>query len=66
MGSVLIFQAIQQLHNSVFNANTIYLAKLTDTIYLLIRSQEKNSNLNRDSNLGPPDLKPGALPLELP
>ena len=30
----------------------------------IIRSQEKNLNLNRDLNLGPPDLLPGALPLE--
>ena len=27
--------------------------------------QKKNSNLNRDLNLGPPDLKPGVLLLEL-
>ena len=33
--------------------------------YMIIRSQEKNLNQNRDSNLGPPDFYPGALPLEL-
>ena len=27
--------------------------------------QEKNSNLNRDSSFGSPDLEPGALPFEL-
>jgi hypothetical protein len=26
-------------------------------IFLIIRSQEKNLNQNRDSNLGPPDVK---------
>ena len=31
----------------------------------IIRSQEKNSNPNRDSILGPPDFQPGPLPLEL-
>ena len=33
---------------------------------LIIRFQEKNSNLNRDSNLGSPDLMPGALSLNYP
>ena len=36
--------------------------KLLFTNY--VRSQEKNSNLNRDSNSGPPDLYPGALSIE--
>ena len=31
----------------------------------IIRFQEKNWNQNRDSNLGPPDLQPGTLPLEI-
>ena len=32
---------------------------------ILIKIQEKNSNLNRDLNLGPTNLQLGALPLEL-
>ena len=32
---------------------------------IIIRSQEKKLNQNRDSNFGPPDYQPGALPLEL-
>ena len=30
--------------------------------FYIIRSQEKNSNQNRDSNLGPPNFQPGAPP----
>ena len=30
----------------------------------IIGSQEKNLDQNRDSNLGPPDCWPGALPLQ--
>ena len=41
-------------------------SRITSTTEIqLIRSQEKNLNQNRDSNLGPPDFQPGAPPLEL-
>ena len=32
--------------------------------FYIIRSQEKNLNLNRDSYLGPPDVLPGALRID--
>ena len=39
--------------------------KIVEEKEFIIRSQEKNLNLNRDSNLGPPDFYPSALPFEL-
>ena len=42
---------------SPLNAFSVGKVKLKMRIFYVIRSEEKNLNQNRDSNLGPPDFE---------